>query len=124
MAEGLLKSFSDHLEVYSAGVNPASRVQPQSIVVMNEIGIDISSNVPKHSDSFKDYDFDYVITVCDHAKESCPVFTGNVKNRVHIGFEDPYEAKGSPEFVLNKYREVRDQIKSQLYDFYVKYLKD
>ena len=97
MAEGYLKSLDSGLEVYSAGTKPEVRVNPNAVKVMKETGIDISSQVPKNADMFKDKSFDYVITVCDSAKESCPVFTGDVKNRIHIGFEDPALAKGSDE---------------------------
>ncbi len=119
MAEGFLRSFGPELEVFSAGTNPAKAVNPSSIFVMNEIGIDISSQYPKDVIEFADKSFDYVITVCDNAKESCPVFTGKVKHRLHLGFVDPYDAKGSKEKILNEYREVRDEIRSafrHLYD--------
>lgn len=118
MAEGFLKSFDSSMEVYSAGVNPANKVQAQSIAVMLEAGIDISAHYPKNASEFSSHSFDYVITVCDNAKETCPVFVGNVLNRVHIPFEDPYDAVGTPEEILNKYREVRDEIKKILFDFY------
>jgi len=120
MAEGFLKSFDSNLEVYSAGVNPASKVSSKAIKVMKEIGIDISGHYPKSLDQFLDKEFDYVITVCDNAKETCPVFTGKVKNRLHIGFEDPYGAIGTEEEVLTVYRKVRDEIKGKFYEFYKK----
>ena len=118
MAEGYLKSLDSGLEVYSAGTKPEVRVNPNAVKVMKETGIDISSQVPKNADMFKDKSFDYVITVCDSAKESCPVFTGDVKNRIHIGFEDPALAKGSDEEVLAVYRKVRDEIKNEFGKFY------
>jgi len=118
MAEGYLKSLDSGLEVYSAGTKPEVRVNPNAVKVMGETGIDISSQVPKNADMFKDKSFDYVITVCDSAKESCPVFTGDVKNRIHIGFEDPALAKGSDEEVLAVYRKVRDEIKNEFGKFY------
>ena len=111
MAEGFLKSFDPTLEVYSAGTAPAERVHPKAVQVMAEEGIDISKNYPKSVDQFIDQSFDYVITVCDAAKESCPVFTGNVKHRLHIGFEDPAEATGTEEEILAVFRKVRDEIK-------------
>jgi arsenate reductase (thioredoxin) len=120
MAEGFLKSFDSNLEVYSAGVNPASIVSSKVVKVMKEIGIDISGQYPKSLDQFLDKEFDYVITVCDNAKEACPVFTGKVKNRLHIGFEDPYGAFGTEEEVLTVYRKVRDEIKEEFYEFYKK----
>lgn len=118
MAEGFLKSFNSGLEVYSAGTNPSSRVHPKAIQVMNEIGIDLSGNYPKHSDRFINDPFDYVITVCDNAKESCPVFMGKVGKQIHIGFEDPAEATGSEEEILSVFRKVRDQIKNDFFEFY------
>jgi len=118
MAEGFLKQFNPQWEIYSAGTKPAEKVNPYAIYVMNEIGIDISSNTPKMVDQFLDQEFDYVITVCDGAKETCPMFTGKVKHRLHIGFEDPAEAMGSEEFILNEFRRIRDQIKNEFYAFY------
>ena len=118
MAVGFLKSFDSSIEVYSAGTFPAKHVSPVAVKVMNEIGIDISNYEPESLDQFLDMDFDYVVTVCDHAKETCPVFTGNVKHRLHIGFDDPYQAKGTEEEVLSIYKKVRDQIKTEFYNFY------
>ncbi|MBM4176901.1 MAG: arsenate reductase ArsC, partial [Ignavibacteria bacterium] len=85
MAEGFLKSFDKNLEVYSAGTNPAEKINLKAVQVMKELGVDISSGVPKSVEKFIDQSFDYVITVCDHAKETCPVFIGEVKNQIHIG---------------------------------------
>jgi arsenate reductase len=118
MAEGLLKSFDNSLEVYSAGTNPAVQVHPKAIQVMNELGIDIGANIPKSVDQFLNQPFDYVITVCDHAKETCPVFLGNVKHRLHIGFEDPAEARGTEEEILAAFRNVRDEIQERFRQFY------
>ena len=111
MAEGFLKSFDSNLIVYSAGTFPAAKVNPNTIVVMNEIGIDLSNNYPKSVDEFINESFDYVITVCDNAKETCPVFLGKVGRHLHIGFEDPADAIGTIEEVLNTYRKIRDEIK-------------
>ncbi len=118
MTEGFLKSFSPELEVYSAGTKPSSYVHPKAIQVMKEVGIDLSRNYPKHSDQFINDSFDYVITVCDNAKESCPIFIGKVGKQLHIGFEDPAEATGNEEEVLTVFRKIRDQIKNDFYDFY------
>ena len=123
MAEGFLKSLDSGLEVFSAGTKPEGRVNPNAVNVMSEIGIDISPQVPKNADIFKDKSFDYVITVCDSAKESCPFFTGDVKNRLHIGFEDPALAEGSDAEVLAVYRKVRDEIKTEFEKFYNKVRK-
>jgi thioredoxin type arsenate reductase len=118
MAEGFLKSFDSRLEVFSAGTKPAERPNPHAVEVMAEAGIDISANQPKNVDQFTDQPFDYVITVCDGAREICPVFTGKVKNRLHIGFEDPADATGTREEILPVYRRIRDEIKTGFLKFY------
>ncbi len=123
MAEGFFKSFDDNLEVYSAGVRPEKEVNPLAIKVMKEIGIDISGQRPSSADVYIDMPFDFVITVCDNAKETCPVFTGDVKERVHIGFEDPAAAKGADEEVIGVYRRVRDEIGEEMEVFYAKNLR-
>ncbi len=117
MAAGFLKHWAPEFEIYSAGTKPEGRVNPYAIQVMKEEGIDISDGHPKSVDLFIDKEFDYVITVCDGAKEVCPVFTGKVKHRRHIGFEDPAEATGTPEEVLPVYRKVRGQIKNEFGKF-------
>ena len=118
MAEGFLKSFDPTLEVFSAGTAPSERIHPLAVRVMHEIGIDISAGYPKKVDEFLDQSFDYVITVCDNARESCPVFSGKVKEQLHIGFEDPAEATGTEEEVLAVFRRVRDEIRRDFYRFY------
>lgn len=118
MAEGFLRSIGPELEVFSAGTHPAKEVNPNSIIVMKEIDIDITSRFPKDVSIYVKDSFDYVITVCDNAKESCPVFTGNVKKQLHLGFVDPAEAKGSKEKILNEYREIRDEIRSAFRHLY------
>ena len=117
MAEGFLKSFDKNLEVFSAGTNAESIVNPYAVKVMAEKGIDISKQNPKSVDIFLKESFDYVITVCDGAKEVCPVFTGNVKHRLHISFEDPAGVKGNDEEKLAVYRKVRDEIEKEFLEF-------
>jgi arsenate reductase len=124
MAEGILRSLDPDLEVYSAGTNPASEVNPNAVKVMDEIGIDIRNQMPKNVDEFISQPFDYVITVCDNAKETCPVFTGKVKNRLHIGFTDPVEATGSEEEILEEYRSVRDEISNSFNQLYYSELQE
>ncbi|NWF90985.1 MAG: arsenate reductase ArsC [Ignavibacteriaceae bacterium] len=124
MAEGFLKSFDTRLKVYSAGTKPSSQVHPIAIHVMKETGIDLSKNYPKTVDQFLNDSFDFVITVCDNAKESCPIFIGKVGRQLHIGFEDPAEAEGTEEEVLSVFRRIRDEIKKDFYEFYMKELKD
>lgn len=118
MAEAYLKSFDKTLEVHSAGTEPAKEVHPKAIEVMKEDGINISSSKPKLVDEFLGDHFDYVITVCDDANESCPAFIGKVKNRMHIGFEDPANARGTEEEILNVFRKVRNQIRNAFFSFY------
>ena len=123
MAEGFLKSFDSRLEVYSAGTHPASQANPYAVAAMKEVGIDISKNKPKNVDQFVADPFDYVITVCGGAKEVCPAFTGKVKNRLHIGFDDPADAVGTVEEVMLVYRRVRDEIKEGFQAFYIDTIK-
>lgn len=118
IAEAFMKTFNNDLEVFSAGTNPTENVNPYAIKAMMEIGIDISKNKPKNVSEFLSHEFDYVITVCDGAKESCPVFLGKVKNRLHLGFEDPAEAKGTEIEIINTFRRIRDEIKEVFNKFY------
>ncbi len=117
MAEGILKYLNPDLEVFSAGTKPADQVHPLAVASMSEIGIDISKNKTKSVDEFLNQSFDFVITVCDNAKETCPVFLGNVKQRLHIGFEDPATAMGSEEKKLAIFRKIRDEIYSSMEKF-------
>jgi arsenate reductase len=119
MAEGFLKSFDTNIEVYSAGTVAEEKVNPRAVKVMGEVGIDIGGQKPEPVEKYLNESFDYVITVCDGAKEICPVFTGEVKHRLHIGFEDPAAARGTEAEALPIYRKVRDQIKERFYEFYV-----
>ncbi len=115
MAEGALRHFNgDRFEAFSAGTKP-SQVNPTAIKVMKEIGIDISSHRSKHVDEFKGMMFDHVITVCDNAKESCPIFPG-VKS-MHWPFPDPPHDKQINEAVLGEFRRVRDMICERFKDF-------
>ena len=124
MAEGLLKSFDNKLEVFSAGTKPAEKINPFAVKAMLEIGIDISAGIAENVDKYLNQSFDYVITVCDNAKETCPIFIGDVKHRLHIGFDDPADAVGSEEEIMPVYRRVRDEIKKDFYKFYQEYLKN
>lgn len=118
MAEGILRSMDRSVGIFSAGTKPEKQVNPFAVKVMEEIGIDISAHYPKNVDLFTGDDFDYVITVCDNAKEACPFFSGKVKHRFHFGFEDPAAARGTEEEILAKYREIRDQIAGKFDEFY------
>ena len=113
MAEGFVNYLlSDKFEAYSAGLKP-SEVNPYAIQVMSEIGIDISQQRSKHVNELIDKPFDLVITVCDNAKENCPVLPG-AKNITHIPFRDPATATGSEEEILQIFREVRDEIRKKI----------
>jgi arsenate reductase len=117
MAEGFLKSFDQKLEVRSAGTAPSDRVHPKAVEVMMEKGIDLSDHYPRKVDEFLDDAFDYVITVCGHAKENCPVFLGDVKQHLHIGFDDPAEATGTEEEIYGEFRRIRDEIHEKMRAF-------
>lgn len=123
MAQGFLQSFDSKIEVYSAGTLPVTKVNTRAIEVMAEVGIDISKNSPKSVDDFLYDQWDYVITVCDDANETCPVFSGKVNHRLHIGFSDPSQITGSEEFIMKEFRRVRDEIKKEFYNFYNTNLK-
>jgi arsenate reductase len=116
MAEGLLRHDSgDRFEAGSAGTRPGG-VRPEAIAVMREIGIDISGHRSKHVEEFAGQQFDFVITVCDNAKESCPVFFGEAK-RLHRSFDDPAALHGSEEERLALFRRVRDEMRAYLRKF-------
>ncbi|WP_297236775.1 arsenate reductase ArsC [uncultured Porphyromonas sp.] len=123
MAHGFLQSFDNKLDVFSAGTKPAEKVNPMAVKVMDEMGIDIAHHIPKSVDLYIGQEWDYVITVCGGAKESCPVFSGKVGKRLHIGFDDPSEATGTPEYISSEFHRVRDEIKARFYDLYLNELK-
>ena len=123
MAHGFLQSFDNKIEVSSGGTAPAKQVNAKAVEVMKEAGIDITSYTPTHVNTYLDNEWDYVITVCGSANESCPNFSGKVRNRIHIGFDDPSEATGSSMFVDGEFRRVREEIKDRFYAFYLNELK-
>ena len=111
MAEGWAKALkSDVIEAFSAGIRPIG-VSDRAAIAMAEAGVDISDQRSKHIDELRDIDFDYVITLCDNARQQCPVFSGKAKV-IHRAFDDPYFASGSEEEVMAVFRRVRDEIKS------------
>jgi len=117
MAEGLWNALSQgKWRCLSAGSKPAGYVHPQAIQVMNERDIDLSANISKHLDEFAADSFDYAITVCDHADQSCPVIS-NANQRLHWPFPDPAEACGSEEENLAVFRDVRDAIEAKIREF-------
>ena len=110
MAEGWLRHFAkDKAEVYSAGIETHG-VNPKAIRFMKEAGIDISKHTSNHINEYKQIDFDYIITVCDHAKENCPYFPANAE-RFHYNFSDPSKVKGSDEEIASAFRKTRDEIR-------------
>jgi arsenate reductase len=116
MAEGLLRhDAGDYFDVESAGTKPG-QVRPEAITAMRELGIDISGQRPKHVDEFSRQHFDYVLTVCDNARESCPVFFGTAK-RLHHSFEDPAALGGTEPERLALFARVRDELRAYLGDF-------
>lgn len=116
MAEGLLRhAAGERFEVSSAGTHP-TRVRPEAIDVMRELGIDISGQHSKSVDEFLGQTFDYVITVCDDAKESCPVFPARSR-RIHWSIEDPAAVGGQEEQRLTSFRRARDELQARLLDF-------
>jgi arsenate reductase len=122
MAQGFLQSFDESLKIFSAGTNPAKQINQKAIKVMSEVGIDISQNKPKNVNHYLNDKWDYVITVCDDANETCPVFRGKVTHRLHIGFEDPSHSVGTEEQIMNEFRRIRDEIRIVFYKFYKDFL--
>ena len=116
MAEGLVNhDLGDRFEAFSAGTQ-ATRVNPLAILVLTELGIDISRHRSKTIDEFAGEQFDYVVTLCGDANEKCPLFFGGVQ-RVHIGFDDPSRVRGDPGETLAEFRRVRDEIRTGLTEF-------
>jgi arsenate reductase (thioredoxin) len=123
MAHGFLQSFDKSIVVRSAGTEPAKQVNPKAVKVMQEAGIDISHHIPKMVDQYLNDAWDFVITVCDNAHESCPAFFGKVRNRLHMGFEDPSHVTGTEEFIWSEFHRVRDEIKAAFHKLYVEQIK-
>jgi len=123
MAQGFMQSFNKDLAVCSGGTDPADKVNDKAVAVMKEVDIDISHNKPKPVEQFLSESWDFVITVCDEANEMCPVFTGKVKHRLHIGFEDPSELTGSEEYIIGEFRRTRNDIHKKFLDLYLNQIK-
>ncbi|NOU48907.1 MAG: arsenate reductase ArsC [Bacteroidales bacterium] len=122
IAQGFLKSFDQDLEIASAGTKPELKVNPFAIQVMKESFIDISNHVPTAVETYLNNDFDFVVTVCENSNSVCPTFNGKIKNRLHIGFDDPADATGTDQEKLKVYRQTRDNIKNEIFKFYKQYL--
>ena len=119
MAHGFVQTLHPEWEVYSAGTQPAAEVNPMAVMVMQEIGVDISTHSPHHVQEYLSESWDYVITVCGGANESCPQFVGDVRQRLHIGFDDPSNAIGTEELILSEFRRVRDEIYLKMKELFV-----
>ena len=118
MAEGLINArLGDKFQAFSAGTKPSGYVHPKAIAVMQELDIDLSQNDSKHTDDFQGQYFDYVITVCDSAKENCPVWLSEAGTQAHIGFDDPADATGTEAEIEAEFRRVRDEIAEQVLEF-------
>ncbi len=120
MAHGFMESFDKRLTVRSAGTEASGQINLKAVEVMKDTGIDISHHTSDPVDKYLAEEWDYVITVCGGANENCPVFTGNVKNRLHIGFDDPSHVIGTDEFIHNEFIRVRDEIRDGFYNLYKK----
>jgi len=123
MAHGYLQSFDSRIEVCSAGTEASGKLNATAVQVMMEDGIDISHHTSDQVDKYLNKEWDYVITVCGGANESCPAFMGKVKTRLHIGFDDPSHASGTPEFVMSEFYRVRNEIKQAFHQLYSEKIK-
>jgi arsenate reductase len=123
MAHGFLQSFDARLTVCSAGTEASGKLNQKAVAAMKEIGIDISHHTSDSVDLYLNEEWDYVITVCGGANESCPAFFGKVKHRLHIGFDDPSHAVGNEEFINSEFIRVRDEIKNAFGKLYNEQLK-
>lgn len=118
MAHGFLQSFDNRIKVFSAGTEASGKLNANAVKAMGEIGIDISNHTSDSIDKYINDEWNYVITVCGGANESCPAFLGKVEKRLHIGFDDPSHAVGSDEFIWSEFIRVRNEIKDRFYRFY------
>lgn len=118
MAHGFLKTFAPDWLIASAGTEASGTLNPKAVDVMKEAGVDISHHTSDPVEKYLNEEWDYVITVCGGANENCPAFSGKVKNRLHLGFEDPSHAQGSEEFIYSEFRRIRDLIQQEFTRFY------
>lgn len=123
MAHGFLQSFDKDIQVYSAGTHPAEKVNPLAVEAMAEVGIDISRHIPTNVTAYLSDTWDYVITVCGSANETCPPFEGNVGKQLHIDFDDPSKAIGTTAFIRSEFERVRNEIKNEFTRFYITEIK-
>ncbi|MGE5394613.1 MAG: arsenate reductase ArsC [Candidatus Saccharibacteria bacterium] len=123
MAHGFMQSFDSRIKVYSAGTEASGKLNHKAVEAMKETGIDISHHTSDPVEKYLDEEWDYVITVCGGANETCPAFTGKVKHRLHMGYDDPSHATGSEEFIWSEYIRVRDEIKQGFWKLYQEEIK-
>jgi len=123
MAHGFLQSFDERIQVESGGTEASGKLNRKAVKAMAEIGIDISGHTSDSVQKFLNDKWDYVITVCGGANENCPAFFGEVKHRLHIGFDDPSHAIGTEEFIWSEFIRVRDEIKERFYKLYEEEIK-
>lgn len=123
MGHGFMQSFDNRIHVESAGTEASGKLNQNAVKAMAEIGIDISKNTSDSVEKYLTDEWDYVITVCGGANESCPAFIGKVKNRLHIGFDDPSHAVGTEEFIWSEFIRVRNEIKNKFYKLYTENIK-
>lgn len=119
MAEAFLQKTDPSLEIYSAGLHPDVETDPMAIAVMHEVGIDISSKKPKSYKEFEGLFVDYLITLCDGTTDKIASVNINANHRIHLGFDDPKKANGSNDYVIDIYRDIRDEIHNELEYFYL-----
>ena len=123
MAHGFLQSFDPNITVCSAGTEASGKLNEKAVAAMKEAGVDISNHTSDSVEKYLDEEWDYVITVCGGANESCPAFTGKVKHRLHIGFDDPSHAVGTDKFIWSEFLRVRDEIRDGFWKFYIENIK-
>lgn len=123
MAHGFLQSFDTNLTVCSAGTKASGKLNPKAVEVMKEAGVDISHHTSNSVEIYLGEEWDYVITVCGGANEACPMFTGKIKHRLHMGFDDPSDAQGAPVFIHSEFIRVRDEIRESFLELYNTKLK-
>ncbi len=118
MAHGFLQSFDNRIQVESAGTEASGKLNRKAVKAMAEIGLDISKHTSDSVEKYLNDEWDYVITVCGGANESCPAFIGKVKNRLHMGYDDPSHAVGTDDFIWSEFERVRDEIKDGFWKLY------
>ncbi len=123
MAHGFLQSFDKDITVCSAGTEASGQLNQNAVKVMSEVEIDISKHTSDQVVKYLNETWDFVITVCGGANENCPAFTGNVKTRLHIGFDDPSHVTGTDQFIMSEFYRVRDEIKKAFYQLYTEQIK-